>query len=280
MNLTDLAAKIKKSPISRSILVYGAPKTGKTRLVGTVAALPSVKRVFWFDGENGAETLLHMGLSEEALQKVTLFQIPDTRAVPRFIETVLKAFTSKTPVSICDAHGKVGCIECQKAGAGSAEIFIPSLTSQDVVVVDSGSQLGTSALALAMIEAGASPNAKPSWDEYTVSNGELITILNVMQAAATCTFILITHSLPIEEEYNKVKRDRLIPLMGTKALSVNVGKYFGSVILTEVKLKKHTAGSSSTYRADAVTGSRTGVSLETEGAVTLATIMGELNMKT
>lgn len=273
MNLADLAKRVTAKKPNHSILLYGQPKTGKTKLVGTAAQLPEIERIFWFDGENGSETLLHMGLTEEELSKITLFSITDTRDTPRFIETCLKAFSSKAPISICDIHGKVGCVECQKAGSPSSEFNMSSLTHKDLVVIDSGSQLGDSALAMAM--AGKPVEAKPGWDEYGLQVKWLGDILGVMQAAHFTNFIMITHVIPIEEEMNGVKKDRYYPLVGTQAMCQKVSKYFGTVMFVEIKMGKHTAGSGSLYKNDATTGSRVNAKIELGKELSMKSILIE-----
>ena len=162
-----------------AVLVYGDAKKGKTHLVATAAELPNIKRVFWFDLENGSETLENMGLSDEALDKIILFKIPDTKKLPRACETVLKAFTSEEPISVCITHGKVACKICAKED--TQEFDIGSLTSEDLVVVDSGSQLSDSALRMAML--GRPVESKPEWDDYTKQCAWLGDILSTMQAA-------------------------------------------------------------------------------------------------
>lgn len=274
MQLDKLAKRATTKQPNHSVLLYGQPKTGKTKLVGTAAKLPAIKRIFWFDGENGAETLLHMGLTDKEMAKITLLSIPDTRDNPRFIETMLKAFSSKTAVIICDQHGKVGCVECQKdKDATSVEFLMSSLTKEDLVVIDSGSQLGDSALAMAM--AGRDVTAKPGWDEYGLQVKWLGDILSIMQAAYYTNFVMITHLIPIEEEMNGVKRDRYYPLVGTKAMCQKVAKYFGTVIFVEIKMGKHVAGSSSLYRNDAVTGSRTNAKIESSKELTMQAILSD-----
>lgn len=273
MNLLDLAKKITVRKPNHSILLYGLPKTGKSELVGTAAQIPEIERIFWFDGENGAETLLHMDLKDEELKKVTLFHIPDTRDNPRFIETVLKAFSSKTEVVICDEHGKVGCIECSKNKSPTSSFLMSSCTNKDLVVIDSGSQLGDSALNMAM--AGRDITAKPGWDEYGLQVKWVSDILSIMQACHYTNFVMITHVIPIEEEMNGVTRDRLYPLVGTKALCKKVAKYFGTVIFVEIKLGKHAAGSSSLYKSDATTGSRVNAKIENGKGLNMRAILVE-----
>ncbi len=273
MKLSQLAKAV-NSNLSRnhSILLYGPPKTGKTRLVGTAAKIVELERIFWIDLENGAETLLNMGLTEAEMDKVTLISIPDTREVPRGIETVLKMFSSKTPLSICHAHGKVGCVEAEcKKPENSVVFSLKECTHKDLVVIDSGSQLGDSALNMACV--GKPVEYKPGWDEYGLQSKWLGDILSVIQAAQFTNFVVITHVIPIEEELNGIKKDKLYPLMGTKAFSSKVAKYFGTVAFVEIKLGKHTAGSSSTYKSETLTGSRVNAQLEKQKEPDMRTIL-------
>jgi hypothetical protein len=231
--------------------------------VGTAAKIPELDRVIWVDLENGAETLLHMGLSAEELDKIELIRIPDTREIPRGCETILKMFSSKEDIAICDLHGKVNCVECQDKTTKkfTGTIFnLRKCTHKDLIVIDSGSQLGDSALAMAC--AGKPIEFKPGWDEWGLSNKYLGDILSVIQQAVNTNFVVITHEMVIEEEINGVKRDKILPLMGTKAFCAKVAKYFGTVVYTELKMGKHAAGSSSTYKANHITGSRVNVAIE------------------
>ena len=274
MNLADLANRVSAKRPNHSILLYGQPKTGKTLLVATAARIPELKKVVWFDLENGAETLLHMGLTQEELRKITLISIPDTRALPRGCETILKAFSSKAPIRICDIHGKIACAECAKSPEATfVDFLLSSLTHEDLIVIDSGSQLGDSALAMAM--AGKSVEAKPGWDEYGLQVKWLGDICSVIQAAHNTNFVVITHVIPIEEEYNGVKRDKFYPLIGTRAFCQKVAKYFGTVIYTEIKMGKHAAGSSSTYKAEVTTGSRVNAKIEASKELSMRSILVE-----
>ena len=271
MKLSQLAKAVNTVKPNHSILLYGPPKTGKTRFVGTAATIKELSNIYWIDLENGAETLLHMGLTEEELDKITLIRIPDTREVPRGCETVLKMLSSKEDIKICDLHGKVNCVECKDS---SNTVFnLRKLTHTDLVVIDSGSQLGDSALAMAC--AGKPIEYKPGWDEWGLSNKYLSDILGVVQAATFTNFVIITHEAVIEEEVNGVKRDKILPLMGTKAFCAKVAKYFGTVVYVELKMGKHTAGSSSTYKANHITGSRVNVAVEKTQGADMKTILIE-----
>ncbi len=272
MKLTDLANAVNRIKPNHSILLYGPPKTGKTQLVGTAAKIPEIKRIFWIDLENGAETLLHMGLTEEEMAKVILIRIPDTREVPRGIETVLKMFSAKQAIPICDLHGKVSCGEAS-CKENFTSFCLKDCTHNDLVVIDSGSQLGDSALAMAC--AGKPVEFKPGWDEYGLVVKWLGDIMGVIQAATYTNFVMITHETIIEEEVNGVKRDKILPLVGTKAFCTKVAKYFGSVIYTEIKMGKHAAGSSSTYKPNHITGSRVGAKIEASKELSMKAILIE-----
>lgn len=274
MKLTELlkASNLKKP--NHSILLYGPPKTGKTRLVGTAAKIKELDRIYWIDLENGSETLLHMGLTEEEMGKIELIRIPDTRETPRGCETVLKMFSAKEDIRICSLHGKVNCVECKTNKEEGETIFnLRKCTHKDLVIIDSGSQLGDSSLAMACL--GKSGDFKPGWDEYGLSNKWLGDILSVIQQATFTNFVVITHEMIVEEDINGIKKDKILPLMGTRAFCSKVAKYFGTVVYTELKLGKHAAGSSSTYKANHITGSRVNVKIENAKEPTMRAILIE-----
>src|ERR1044071_6816025 len=225
MKLTQVAKAVAAIKPNHSILIYGRPKMGKTQLVGTAAKIPEIRRIFWFDGENGAETLLHMGLTEEEMDKIVLFKVRDTRDEPIFIETALKAFTEKRGVDICDMHGRVGCVACAKEKLPTTFFKMTDCTHNDLVVTDSGSQLGDSAMAALCL--GRDSMFKPGWDEYGIQGKWLGDILTVVQQATFTNFLFITHEICIETDE---KKDEFFPLMGTKNFSMKCGKYLGTVV--------------------------------------------------
>lgn len=257
MKLSQVAKAVAIVAANHSILIYGPPKSGKTRLVGTAAKIPEIKRIFWFDDENGVETLLSIGLTEEELDKITIIKIADTRDEPIAIETILKAFTSKVPVKICEAHGRVSCAACAKAALPSITFCLSELNHNDLVVVDSGSQLGDSAMAALCL--GKDSMFKPGWDEFGIQGKWLGDILSVIQACKNTNFVVITHEIALDDSDGK---QMYYPLMGTKNFSMKVAKYFGTVVYVHKKMNKHTAGSSSTYLGDRLTGSRVNAKIE------------------
>ena len=74
MKLSQLLKASNQIKPNHSILLYGPPKTGKTQLVGTAAKIKEFDKIVWIDLENGSETLLHMGLKPEELEKIELIR--------------------------------------------------------------------------------------------------------------------------------------------------------------------------------------------------------------
>lgn len=250
---------------NKAVLIYGEPKTGKTHLAATAAKSENIDRVFFIDIENGSETLLGMDFTDKEAEKITLIKIPDTKAMPRACETILKAFHSSVPVTICNKHGKVTCAECPTAD--SVEFDVSSLTHRDVVIIDSGSQLSDSAMRMSML--GRPSTAKPEFDDFGRQGTWLSDILSTMQAAVDTNFIMVTHALVVEEEMNGIKKDRRYPLVGTKAFCSKVAKFFGTVIYCEIRLGKFHASSKATSKADTVMGTRSGVNIEDQKTLDL-----------
>lgn len=260
MKLNEIAKAVAAIATNHAILIFSRPKFGKTHLAGTAAKIKDINNIYWFDLENGSETLLHMDLTEEEMSKITIYKIADTKETPIGIETMLKAMSIKNSVDICDEHGRVGCAECKANKKSSTPFSLAKCTHNDLVVIDSGSQLGDSALAACML--GKDNMAKPGWDEYGIQGKWLADILSVIQQCKTTNFIVLTHELVVEEEHNGAKKDAIFPLVGTKPFSMKVAKYFGTVVYLHKKMNKHAGASSSTFRGDIVTGSRVNARLE------------------
>lgn len=259
---------------NHSCLIYGAAKTGKTRLAATAAEAESLDRLFWFDNENGYDTLITMmeegSLSEKAAAKIIIVPIKDTRAEPYAIETMLKVLNSiKAPVYIDMHTGR--CLPKKPAqvgeGHGVLEFQMSTLTSRDCLVTDSLSQLGDSALNGTCV--GQDYTYKPLLDNYGLAGKWLNDCLTIMQQATYCNFIAITHEVMLEGED---KRERLYPLCGTSKFSPKIGKYFGTCIYAEKQGIKHKVGSGSTYAPNKITGSRRGLLLEKDKAPSLASL--------
>lgn len=240
----------KSSSKSHRVLLFGPPKSGKTQLAGTLAAQFNL---IWFDLENGVDTLKK--LPPEQQDRIEVLTIPDTRGFPIAIETLLKAIKG-APVDICEAHGKVACAICKKDGAPFTRVALNELALDTVVVVDSLTQLTNSAIA--HITKNQPEDYKLGYDDWGNLGKIMDTFLSYVQQAPF-NIVCISHETEVEMEDGKQK---LVPTAGTRNFSRNTAKYFDEVVYCEVKNKKHIAASATTYANNILTGSRSGISLE------------------
>src|SRR5882672_1033384 len=135
MKLTD-----KVDSLRERVLVFGGPKSGKTKLA---AALSEEFNLYYFDLENGYKTMRM--LPQEWQKRINLFSIPDTKIWPIAIETLLKVVTGLT-TTFCVAHGRVGCLSCRKESLPQETVELNKLGEKDIVVFDSGTQLALSCM--------------------------------------------------------------------------------------------------------------------------------------
>lgn len=245
---------------SRKILVYGAPKTGKTDLVGGLA---EKYKLWWFDLEDGIKTLLSSPrIKKEWLNNIELFSIPDTQTHPRAIDVMLRVIKGG-PNEICHDHGVSGCPVCKKSNPTAfSSIDVRELGPNDVVVIDSVSQLAASAMNYIQKDIIAKDNfdKKPEWDDYAKQGRIMDRIYSIIQQAPFHC-VSISHEQLVEQEDGKKK---LVPIGGTSQFSKTFAKYFDDVVYCEIVNKKHKAASSTTYSNSIVLGSRTGKQLENQ----------------
>ena len=242
----------KQAETTHRVIVYGAPKTGKTLLAGELA---EYYNLIWVDMENGYETLLQLPM--EWQDRIGIITLPDTRSYPVAIETILKMV--KGPVSICELHGKVSCMICKKTDAEVAEVDLNSLGAETVVVFDSLTQLSNSAIS--HITKGQPDDYKLGYDDWG-NLGKLLDIFLSHIQQARYNVVVISHEVEAESEG---KKKSLVPVGGTRAFSRNVAKYFGDVVYAERKNRKHVFSSSTTYATNILAGSRSDIDIA-EGA--------------
>lgn len=237
--------ELKDKAIPAKVVVYGPPKTGKTELVGNLA---EHFNLVWFDLENGFETLLKMPLDWQ--QRVDVISIPDTRAYPIAVETILKVLKYR-PVTVCNTHGKVDCPICKRTGGEVSTIDLGNIPDDTIVVFDSFTQLANSVMARHTKD--KEDDYKYEWDDYRVQGTLMDMILSsIQQAPFKC--VVITHETETKQEDGTV---RIVPVAGTTVFSRNTAKYFGHVVYCQVRNKKHAFTSSTTASNNITTGSRT-----------------------
>lgn len=236
---------------TKRILLYGAPKTGKTRMA---AELAEHFNVLYIGLENGHDTLFQ--LPKEHQERIEVLNIPDSRSYPIAIETMLKIIKGSL-VKVCEEHGKVGCPICSKnPEAAIMEIELQKLGPDWVVIVDSLSQLSNSAISF--LTKGQPDTYKLQTDDWG-NLGKLMEMFLSHVQVAKYNIICISHELGVEMQDGK---EKLVATAGTRNFSRNSAKYFDEVIYCEMKNKKHTFGSSTAYANNIVTGSRGNFAIE------------------
>jgi hypothetical protein len=232
------------------VLVFGGPKSGKTLLAGNLA---EEFDLLYFDLENGYKTLRR--LSPFWQERINLISLPDTKVFPIAIETMLKVITG-APMTVCHLHGKVNCLTCKKDGLGVEQLELNALGPKSIVVIDSGTQLATSAMA--HIKKNDDELEKASWDDYFRQGYLMDKFLSQCQHAKF-NLCFITHEVEAELENGGKK---LVPVAGTREFSRNTAKYFDHVVYCELKNKKHAFGSATDYSMSVLTGSRADIAIE------------------
>jgi GTPase SAR1 family protein len=241
------------------LLVYGPPKSGKTALVGKLA---EHYKLHWIDLENGIKTLLNPAMLKPEFRKnVNVINVPDTRFLPTGITTVLDIFRGGAK-RICYDHGKNNCPLCAKRPeARWSEIDLSKFGDEDILVIDSLSQLSSSALnkvTLAAITKPGGEEYKASWDDYSAQGALINQLLSIIQALDIHVAV-ISHEVDVEKDE---KKEKLAPVSGTRNASKLSAKYFDEVVYCAVVNRKHRAFNSSVYDPTVATGGRYGVKLD------------------
>ena len=241
-------------------LIFGPPKSGKSLLVGKLAA---EFNLLWFDLENGYDVLFQ--LPEDQQARIEIISIPDTRSFPIAIQTCLKVIKG-TRGKICETHSSWNCPLCAKSGEPTIDVELANLPLDTIVVFDSLTQLTNSAIA--HITKNQPEDYKLEYDDWANLGKLMDTFLSHVQQAGFHV-VCISHETEAEMEDGKQK---LVPTAGTRNFSRNSAKYFDEVIYCEVKNRRHIAGSSTLYNGNILTGSRSGAVLESQSDASLIPI--------
>lgn len=256
MKLTELA---KQPQRGQSILLYGAPKSGKTIRAASIAK--HFKRVIWLDLENGIQAVINSPtLTQEEKSHIEVLQLPDTQTNPIAITTVMKIL-SGNKTEVCEKHGVVNCLSCKKDSSPFMTFEMKAEGTDTVLVVDSLTQLSLSATAQV-----CGPDLDKATDirNFGRSNDRLSMCLSFIQQAPYHT-IFISHENAVEDLTEKNTKDKtdveveIVPFAGTKAFSRNVAKFFGHVLYCEHKPSGFVVGSMQNYNNSILTGNRANI---------------------
>lgn len=245
----------------QSVVVYGPSKSGKTQLVAALAK--AGYNLLWFDLESGLQTILS-SLSDEELERVEYLRIPDTADNPVAIRTMGMVFSGAAG-SVCEDHGEWKCARCTRDGKPVVQVCLNDLDATWVVVVDSTTQLSDSALAHATrgmkervltAEPGKAP--KVEWDHYNHQGMLLSYVFSSMQQGRYHR-VFISHEECIEQVDEK---ELIMPKCGTRNYSRQFARFFDHVVYCYRNNNTHKQASSTAFRANVLTGSRSSVSME------------------
>lgn len=241
------------------VLVYGAPKTGKTALVGKLA---SKYTLHWLDLESGIKTLLNPAILDPQFRKnINVIPVPDHKLYPVAIDTVREVLRGGSK-RICMDHGKINCPICAKNGTAKwAEIDILKFTDRDILVIDSMSQLANSAMNKVILKEITKPGGEEyrrTYADYAAQGNLMEQVLSFIQAL-DINVAVISHEL---ESESLEGREKIVPVAGTRNFSLTCAKFFDSVVYTSVLNKQHRANSMTTFSPTIVTGSRLPVSVD------------------
>lgn len=250
-----------KSSARAKVMVYGPPKSGKTALVGKLAEHFTLH---WLDLENGVKTLLNPAILKPEFRKnVNVISIPDHKLYPVAIDTVKEVMRGGLK-KICYSHGKVNCPICGKEQAAKwSSINILDFTDKDILVIDSLSQLSSSAMNKMVLKELQKPGGeeyKASFHDYAAQGQLLDMILSLIQVI-DLNVVVISHE--VESEMTDGK-DKIVPLAGTRNFSKLSAKYFDSVVYLSIVNKKHSAFNATTSLPNVLTGDRFGVTLDAQ----------------
>lgn len=261
---------LKSTERPQSVVVYGPSKSGKTRLVAALAK--AGYNLLWFDLESGLQTIL-TSLTDEELERVEYLRIPDTADNPVAIRTLGMVFSGASG-SVCEDHGEWKCARCIRDSKPVVPVCLGELDASWVVVVDSTTQLSDSALAHATrgmkervlnAEAGKAP--KVEWDHYNHQGMLLSYVFSSMQQGRYHR-VFISHEECIEQVDDK---ELIMPKCGTRNYSRQFARFFDHVVYCYRNNNVHKQASSTAFRANILTGSRSSVSMES--GATLADVL-------
>lgn len=236
------------------VVLYGDPFTGKTTLA---AQLAMKYKLVWIDVEHGATSIVR-NLDKQYHSNINLIQIPDSRTNPMAAETCLKIFSGAKCV-ICIEHGKVNCPICARVSdAKFNEVCLRELQNDQIVVLDSSTQLFSSIMA--HVTRNEKDDYKMNFDDWGTVGRILDKIFSQIQGG-NYNCVVIAHAQMVGVE----KSDRitkLVPIGGSSNFNRTYAKYFDDVVYCELANGKHKFTSKTGASPQVITGSKNNIAIE------------------
>ena len=260
--------------------IYGRPKVGKTALAGQLAR---IFKLHWFDLEDGIKTLMNpILLAPELRSNILHFPMQTSQQNPLSVETLLKVTKGKECM-VCYKHGKVDCQICKRENAVLNRICLNEFTVNDMLVIDSTTQLSIDAnfAANPIIRAAETPEAfvldkDTGGKDFKYPMAVAFMLDRIFGTIQTLKIncVVISHEVMTEqlkdtgkvvgkgEQQPTLGGEMVFPAAGSRNFSRNFGKYFDMLVHLDVMNRKHVAHSSSMYSGTYQTGSRLPYNIE------------------
>jgi len=243
------------------VILYGEPKTGKTTLA---ALLSEFFYILWLDGDKGLTAAIN-ACHPEMLKRIKVIKIPDNTDWPIMVSTILR-LVKGTKTNICIEHGMTDCIICKTGNKQRVDIELNAIPKNWVVVMDSQTQFYASILAFAYYKdtgkdygTGVPHDYKGDWDYRGIAYNCADKFGNYMKDLE-CQWVSISHETLTEMADGAT--NKLVPVAGSRNISSQYGKWFGSMVYAKKAMGKQQYFSGSLYSQTVQTGSRSGVLLE------------------
>ena len=242
-------------------IVFGAPKSGKTTLA---ALLSEFYHILWFDGDKGLRAAVN-NCHPDMLRRIHPIRIPDNTDYPIMCSTMLRVVSGRE-VSLCTEHGTTECPVCIQNKVPMYKVSLNKLPKNWVAVMDSQTQFYSSVLAFAYYkDTGKAPGSgvpddyKGDWDFRGIAYQMCDKFGNYLKDLR-CQWVSISHETVAEMKDET--SSKIVPVAGSKNISSQYGKWFGTMIYAKVVNNKHNFMSGSLYSNTVQTGSRSNVILE------------------
>lgn len=239
------------------VLIIGEPKTGKTMLTAGLAAKGF--KILFISCDNGLMTLFNKVPAALLESNYEFIRLPDTVDFPVAYATV-RELVKGTRCHICNLHGQHTCKDCTgKPERTWTDVCLSDLGLDWIIVLDHATQVTRSAMNVYMKAIKKDPEEyKFDWDDWRRLGAMMDRIFLPIQQSLN-NWVVISHVVEVELENGKKK---LAAAIGTGNYARNSGGFFDHVVYCEVNMQKHSAGSSTTFSLNAITGSRSDIAIE------------------
>lgn len=257
MNLDDLTV-----PPTENIMIYGEPKSGKTELIGELTN--HGYRLHIIDIEESYKTLLKLPSANK--QNIEIYPLPDYPNNPLGARFMFNLVKNSGRSYVCKEHMVVNCPGC-KDKPKHINLDLRDLDpTKDILVVESANQLQMSVMSDIL---GVNRlRDKPEWDDFSRQGRTMEMILGFLQHAPIST-IMTSHLLESEDATGA---KGLYPIIGTRAYSINAGKFFDHIVYTKKEGIGNYRAFSSSKIANIQAASRYGIDISTSSPISLAPI--------